>query len=187
MEESSENRRTDDPEITQLLQQMSGGDKGAGDVAWSELLQDLKGQARRVVGRGDPEGSLQASDLIGLAYQRMVALRGQDWKSRRHFVRYVGLAMQAAVIDYYRKRRPDTVHAEMDALVTEVQERVGDMHAFREAMERIEAMDSELAEMLRLKSIGYSVAEIAGCMDVSIRTATRRLHRGRVLLFGEMQ
>ena len=176
-----------DPEITQLLQQMSGGDKGAGDVVWSELLHDLKGQARRVVRRGGPEGSLQATDLIGLAYERMVALRGQDWKSRRHFVRYAGLAMQAGVIDYYRKRRPETVHAEMDALVSQVESRVGDVHAFREAMEAIEAMDKELAEMLRLKSIGFSVAEIAGCMDVSIRTATRRLTMGRALLHKGMQ
>lgn len=187
MEEKSAGRIGDDPGITQLLQQMSGGDKGAGDVVWSELLNDLKGQARRVVRGGNPGQSLQATDLIGLAYGRMVQLRGQEWRSRRQFVRYVGLAMQAAVIDYYRKRRPETVRAEMDALVSEVQAQVGDVHAFREAMENIEALDVELAEMLRLKSIGFEVGEIAGCMGVSVRTATRRLQTGRALLHKEMR
>ena len=89
-------------EITQLLNAWSAGDRGVEERLFSLVLPELRNMARALMRRERRDHTLEPSALMNDAYVRMLAGRGCDWESRRHFYRVSARIMRWLLIDHAR-------------------------------------------------------------------------------------
>ena len=178
----------DDPRVTVLLQRMSDGDVSARDTVWELLHEELRRTAMRRLGRQDPGFTLQATQLVGLAYERIERQVGKEWRDRNHFLAVASVAMRSALVDHVRKKRVDLVHdLPLDALVVEVEERVGDLLAFNEVLSRFQKLDPTMARAVDMRMLGFSMGEIAEVVQMPIRTFERRFAQARAYLHDRLR
>jgi RNA polymerase sigma factor (TIGR02999 family) len=166
-------------DLTQLLERMSAGDEEAGRELWARLYPELRQRARQAA-RGAPNHSLQPTELIGHAYERMCRLRGKQWTDRDHFLAVAALSMHWTLVDYARrKRRRDALRADLEEALVAVEDRVGDLLRFEEAVEKLDAVDPPMGKALRLRCLGYDQREVAAMLGISRRTLDRSFARAR--------
>lgn len=170
----------DAADITTLLAAMSGGDGAAVAEIWTRLHEEFRVQAHGMLARGGGE-SLQLTELIGMAFQRIQRLHGKPWTNRAHFQAVVALSMHSALVDRARARarRVTVVTGSVDEILVEVESRVGDLAQFEDALLRFEAVDPVMAKALRLRCLGYSQDEVATMLDLSRRSLDRSFARAR--------
>jgi RNA polymerase sigma factor (TIGR02999 family) len=89
-------------EITQLLHAWSAGDPGVEERLFSLVLPELRNMARALMRRERRDHTLEPSALMNEAYARLLAGRGRDWESRRHFYRVSARIMRWLLIDHAR-------------------------------------------------------------------------------------
>jgi RNA polymerase sigma factor (TIGR02999 family) len=96
--------------------------------------------------------------------------------------------MRGLIIDYARSRQALKRGAgfEITSLPTEVPEQVADSNELQrlsDAVDRLAAADSRLAEVVDLKYFGgFSFAEIAAMWNMSERTVQRDWEKARIFL-----
>src|SRR2546427_13098376 len=73
------------PRVTQLLRQLSGGDRGATDELISLVYQELKRIAGGQLRNERPGHTLQTTALVHEAYLKLVDQREVSWQNRAHF------------------------------------------------------------------------------------------------------
>jgi RNA polymerase sigma factor (TIGR02999 family) len=91
-------------EITLLLRQWREGSHEAEDQLFKLVLPNLRRLAHYLMQRERRDHSLQATELVGQIYFRMVAARDRDWQSRKHFFAIAARAMRRYLIDHARGR-----------------------------------------------------------------------------------
>jgi len=176
-------------EATQLLARLSGGDPGAAD----ELLSLLYGQLREIAGRlmsdQRDDHTLQPTALVNEAWLKLAGpAQRTDWESQKHFLRVAARAMRSVLVDHARamktkKRGENALKLPLDEMLLEAEERVHDVLAFDEALTSLEAVDSELAQVVELRFFGGLTSEEVGrALGLSTPTIERRWRTARMFL-----
>src|SRR5919202_4367960 len=94
-------------EITRLLADWAGGDRGALDRLTPLVHAELRRIARRQMG-GERQGhTLQATALVNEAYLRLAGGEGFEWKDRAHFYAVCAQVMRHVLIDHARAHARD--------------------------------------------------------------------------------
>lgn len=168
-------------DLTQLLTRMSSGDIVAAGRVWETLYPDLLRRARRLMHGQGPDHTLHATALIGLAYERIQRLDGKVWVDRGHFLATAALSMHSALVDHARRKKTRTAagSSPFDEAVVLVEDRVGDLVDFEDAVAQFDRLDPTTGKALRLVSLGYGVGDIADMLLTSRRTLQRNLARAR--------
>lgn len=91
-------------EITQLLHAWSAGNRDVEERLFSLVLPELRKMARALMRRERREHTLEPSALMSEAYFRLLAGRGREWESRRHFYAVSARIMRRLLIDHARAR-----------------------------------------------------------------------------------
>jgi RNA polymerase sigma factor (TIGR02999 family) len=91
-------------EVTELLHRWREGDRAAEEQLFEIVLPELRRIARRCMARERSNHTLQATELIGQIYGRLVKARDRDWQDRAHFFAIVARTMRRYLIDYARAR-----------------------------------------------------------------------------------
>ena len=174
--------------ITRLLEAHRAGDQGAFDrlveLAYGELRRLARRQLRRMPGRKD----LETGTLIHEAYLRLAAESGLELREREHFFAVMARAMRFVVVDHARRRSAAKRGGGLDLTTLETGVAAGGAEP-----ERVLAVDGAIATLdgfaPRLARIvecrffaGLSDGEIAGALDVSVRTVQREWLRARAWL-----
>src|SRR6516162_11060075 len=92
------------PEITELLQAWSAGDKSAVGQIVELVYPELHRMAKKHLYHERPGHSIQATALVNEAYLRLVRVRDVQWKDRAHFLAIGARIMRRILIDYARSR-----------------------------------------------------------------------------------
>src|SRR5437588_12779297 len=131
--------------VTQLLEEWNHGAREALDKLMPLIYDELRKMAKRYMSQQNPRHTLQTTALIHEAYLRMVKQKEKHFENRAHFFGVAAQAMRHILVDYTRARhnskrggRARPVSLEEDALVT--QERAGELVAFDDALEELEAL-----------------------------------------------
>lgn len=177
-------------DITLLLRRWSAGEEGARDALMSALYPLLKEMARRQLGRG-PAVTLQPTDLLHSAYERLQVDQGREWGDRSQFMAIASVLIRNTLIDHLRgrasqKRGGDVVHASIEG----VQLEPGDPHqnpqaaaSLDSALARLEAIDAACAHVVVLKVFaGLQTDEIAEALGSSTATVGRQWRFARAWL-----
>lgn len=158
-------------------------------TAWlvEVLYADLQRLARRERRHADARGgTLGTTALVHEAYLKLA--RSDVFESEAHFLNTAALAMRQVLVGYARSRLRDKRNAgqallDVDAvdILAEGDERVV---ALDEALSALEKESPRLARIVECRYFaGYSEAEAARALGISVRTAQRDWIAAKALLY----
>jgi RNA polymerase sigma factor (TIGR02999 family) len=179
-------------EITAILRAAEGGDREAVDRLFSILYGELRQIAHRQLRQAPAERTLSTTALVNEAYLKLS--RGSSWsaRDRSHFYSIAARAMRMILIDRARARTRGRRGAgvrplDLDAADIPVEERAAELVALDEALDRLGAVDEDLARLVEWRFFaGLSVDEIAAMSGRSVRTLKRHWQTARAFLFQEL-
>ena len=158
------------------------------------LYHELKKVAvSKMQGENAPQ-TLQATALVHEAWLRIGGDKQPDWVNRAHFFSSAAEAMRRILVDRARRRRAarhggGQVRVDMDdeenKVALQLESPTGDdqLLALHEAIGELEEGDPETAELVKLHYFaGMNISETAETLEISKRTAERRLTFARAWL-----
>src|SRR5256886_9311133 len=145
--------------VTQLLREWTQGDDSALAELTPLVYEELRRLAHHYMEGERPDHTLQTTALVNEAYLRLADQTNPNWQSRAHFFAVAARAMRQILVSYARsnraqKRGGGALKVELDeaAIVSPEQSKeIVDLH---EALERLAALDSRKAQVVKLKYFG---------------------------------
>jgi RNA polymerase sigma factor (TIGR02999 family) len=179
-------------QVTRLLAALGQGDRVAAEELVVLVYDELRRLARAQLRRERPGQTLQPTALVHEAYLRLVADGAPAWDNRGHFFAAAAEAMRRILVERARARgrikrgsgaRPTTL-AEDSAVVEPAPEEV---LALDHALDRLEARDRQMAEVVKLRYFaGLTVEETATSLALSPRSVNRMWTGARAWLLAQM-
>ena len=172
--------RMDDPvraDVTTLLGDIRGGRPHAEHELVNLVYEDLRRQARRLMGRERPGHTLQTTGLLNEAYLRLFdqeQLAGL--KNRVHFFGAAIRAMRRVLVEHARyraskKRGGNQEVLPLDEALDAYEQQGIDIVALDEALDQLHAMNSRQYDVVSLRFFGgMSMPEIAEHLQISLST-----------------
>jgi RNA polymerase sigma factor (TIGR02999 family) len=178
-----------------LLARIQGGDLGASAELIGIAYEELHGIAEREM-RGRNAATLQPTALVNEVCVRLLGpSERNDWTSKAHLLSVASKAMRGVLVDHARardaeKRGGGLRHIDIESVEPLFDERGReiDLCALDSALEKLAAMDPELAEVVELRFFGgLSVEETARVRGVSEPTIVRGWRVARLFLQRELE
>jgi len=179
--------------ITELLRAVEGGDKAARDRLFAVVYAQLRGLARGQLRRIPSRDTLSTTALVNETYLKLAGDRPWTARDRSHFFALAARAMRQILVDHARrrarqKRGGGLSPVSLDEALVPSPDRAEELLALDAALERLEAMDAELAQIVEWRFFGgLSVEEVAELLAISDRTVKRHWRAARAFLFQELQ
>jgi RNA polymerase sigma factor (TIGR02999 family) len=92
-------------EITQLLKQLSAGNRVAERKLVPLIYENLRGITARHIAAERPDHTLQPTALVHEPHLKLVQQRGVSWRSRAHFFRIAAPLMRHILVDHTRQAK----------------------------------------------------------------------------------
>lgn len=179
-------------EVTALLRQWAGGDHDALNRIVPLVYAELRGIARRRLGRERSAQSLTPTVLVHDAYLRLMDVRQARFRDRAHFLAMASRVMRRLLIDRARARKAarrgggaEVVEWEDDLVASEAQaDALADLD---EALTRLEAIDPRQAQIVEHRYFGgLTLEETAEVVGVSLATVKRELRFAHAWLAAQL-
>lgn len=177
------------PDITDLLNRWSRGDRKAFDDLAPLVYQELKSLAQRALLNERYALTLNCTALVHEAYIRLVDQSRMAWSGRAHFFGAAAQTMRRILVEHARqrlagKRGAGAVHEELDKAVAVALEPDLDVIALHEALEELAGEDPESARVVELRCFGgLSIEETAEVLETSPSSVTRTWSFARAWLY----
>lgn len=181
-------------ELTVLLQRWREGDKHAEAALFEQVYPVFRGLARNQLDRLAGRVTLQVTDLVHEAYEKLVRQQA-DWQNRAHFYAISARVIRRVLIDYLRerdalKRGGEHQFVELDAARDQPTDELLDRFDWLildQVLTEFERMDPQCARLIELRYFaGLTVAEAAESLAVSVPTAVRMWRFARAWLAARM-
>ncbi len=166
-------------DVSQLLVAWNNGDRAALDQLMPLVYQELRRMARRQMGRLQPGQTLQTTDLIHEAYERLVGQPDKQWQNRSHFFAVGARAMRHILVDYARtrqaaKRGGGVRPASLDERMFASDERAAELVAVDAALIKLGTLHLRQSRVVEYRFFGgLTVEETAEALQVSPNTVLR--------------
>lgn len=179
--------------ITQLLIEVSKGDREAVDLLLPVIYDELRKLAANYLRRERPDHTLQPTALVHEAYLRLVDQTRANWQNRAHFFGVAAQIMRRLLVDHARKHNAEKRGQEfqklsLDENVDRAVERGAELIALDDALNALAEFDEQKARVVELRYFGgLSIEETADVLGVAPTTIKRHWRFARAWLYGEMQ
>ena len=180
-------------DITQLLADLSGGNREVVDALMPRVYDELQVLARRQL-RGERAGhTINTTALVHEAYLKLVDQREVDWQNRAHFFSLAALAMRRILINYAHKHKAEKrgggqVVATFEEGNMARESRADELIALDEALTRLEKLNERQASVVTYRFFGgLTQEEIAEVLEVSVPTVRRDWRLARAWLSRELK
>lgn len=180
------------PDVTQLLQRWSQGDREALDQLVPLLYDHLRRVAHLRLRHEDASPSLNTTALVHEAYFKLVDLRRARFRDRAHFLAMASRVMRRLLIDHARARRAARRGHGATAVELVEELAISDATAdalteLDDALTRLAQIDPRQSEILEQRFFGgLSLEETAEAVGVSLATVKRDLRFARAWLAAEI-
>jgi len=166
-------------QVTQLLHRWAGGDEGALDRLLPSVYADLRRIAASTLRATPGHATLQTTALAHEVLLRLLGRAPSDFENTAHFLNASARMMRQILVD--RARRAGTVKRGGQWLRDEFAEAMElpipdgtDIAALDRALGDLESVHERMARVVELRYfVGLDVAEIAGTLGITERTARR--------------
>jgi RNA polymerase sigma factor (TIGR02999 family) len=179
-------------EITELLEQWSGGNQTALDKLYPLVYEELRRLARSYMKR-EPKGhTLQTTALINEAYVRIVDQKSVHWQNRSHFFAISAQIMRRILVDHARrylhaKRGGGARRISLDEAMIVAAERSEEVLMLDEALSNLARMDPRRCQVVELRYFaGLNNQEIASVLHISENTVMRDWNLARAWLYQQL-
>jgi len=139
-----------------------------------------------------PDHTLQPTALVHEAWIRMQAGAAGGWRNRAHFFACAAQIMRHILVDHARRhragKRPEGGERQdlTDVYLFSL-DKCEELLAVDEALKRLAALDPRQSQIVELRFFaGLSEEEIAGVLNVSVRTVRRDWRMARAWLQSEL-
>lgn len=180
-------------DVTQILLQIEAGDPDAADRLMGIVYQQLRRLAARKMAREGAGHTLESTALVHEVFLRLVTSdAGQSWQNRNHFFAAAAEAMRRILVENARRKKRvrrggrhiRVTLEEADLAVESFNE---DVIALDDALNRLESVDADAAELVKLRYFtGLTMAEAAEALGMSRRSAERNWTYARTWLHREL-
>ena len=167
-------------EITQLLDQLAGGNKAVVDELLPRVYEQLKVLASNQLRGERSDHTLNTTALVHEAYVKLVGQSDIAWQGRSHFYGIAALAMRRILINYANQRlaqkRGGDQHIAtfIDELMIADAGRAEHLIQLDEALTRLEKINKRASEVVTMRYFaGLTQVEIADAMGISEITVRR--------------
>jgi RNA polymerase sigma factor (TIGR02999 family) len=181
--------------MTQLdvLDALRGGRREALDGLTAVLYDELREIAHRHRSRQGAEASLVTTALVHEAYLKLVDHTKVEWTDRAHFFAVAAHVTRCILVDYGRRQRAakrggGDRRVPLDDVDLPIEERAELLVALDEALGRLAALNSRLAQVVECRYFGgLSDAETAAALGVTERTVQRDWAKAKAWLYQELK
>ena len=186
-------------DVTRILNAIERGDAKATDELLPLVYEELRLLAAQKLSHEPAGQTLQATALVHEAYLRLVGEPGpaqagqpQNWQNRGHFFAAAAEAMRRILVENARRKRSlkqggAQRRVELDEADLTLEGPSVDLIALDEALARLAAKDTQLAELVKLRYFaGLSLEQVAGIQGITRRTATSHWAYARAWLHRTM-
>lgn len=170
---------TDPEQVSDLLDAMVAGDRGAMDRLIPLVYTQLRQIARRQLARERPDHSLETGGLVHEAYLRLTGLRSIEWRGEAHFLAAAAGAMRRILIDHALKRNADKrgggiVPVALTSGIGDHSIATDDLLALNLALEQLATLDARQAKVVEYRFFsGMNIEQTAEVLGVSPMTVKR--------------
>jgi RNA polymerase sigma-70 factor, ECF subfamily len=180
------------PNITQLLQDWSGGDHEAVDLLLPLIYDELRRAARRHMRREGAGHTLQTTALVNEAYLRLVDRKNVRWENRAHFFALAAQVMRHILVDHarrrrYQKRGGEARRVSLEEAAAVSREPGAEMIALDDALKLLAELDPRRSRVVELRFFGgLDLKETAAVLGVSPATALRDWNLAKAWLYRQL-
>jgi RNA polymerase sigma factor (TIGR02999 family) len=180
------------PDITQLLQAWTEGDKQALDKLMPLVYRELHRLAQRSMARERSGHTLLTTALVNEAYLRLVDARKVNFQNRAHFFAVSAQLMRRILVEFARrhgslKRGGEVQRVSLEENLVVYGERGPDLVALDDALRALAALDTRRSRVVELRFFGgLSVEETAEALSVSPETVMHDWKLAKAWLLREM-
>ena len=166
-------------QVTQLLLDLSNGDKAALDKLMPLVYGELRRLAHHYMGRERAGHTLQTTALVNEAYLRLIDQRSVRWQNRAHFFGIASQMMRRILVDHarsrqYAKRGGGAHRVSLDEAMIVTEERAADVVALDDALNALAEIDLRKCRIVEMRFFGgLSIEETAEVLAVSPGTVMR--------------
>jgi RNA polymerase sigma factor (TIGR02999 family) len=175
--------------ITELLQRVGAGERGALDALFQRLYPELRRLARARLSRQGRPGDMQTTSLVHEVYLRLLDARELSLADRGHFIAYSANVMRSVIVDSVRaaqrqRRGGDVEHVPVDTAVADVLAQPEDVVLdVDRALADLARLEPRLVRVVEMRWFaGLKETEIAQALGVTDRTVRRDWEKARLLL-----
>jgi RNA polymerase sigma factor (TIGR02999 family) len=180
-------------EFTQLLAEMSGGNRTIVDELMPVVYDELYNMARLKLLRERKGHTLNATALVHEAYIKLVDQTRVNWQNRAHFLAIAAQAMRRILINYAQGRKAQK-RGGGEMVVTFIEEavpreaRTQELISLDEALSRLPKLNERQGKVVELWFFGgLTHEEIAEVLEVSLPTVRRDWRLARAWLTRELK
>lgn len=181
-------------EVTQILNQISQGERANTDRLLPLVYQELRRLAAQKLHHERPDHSLQATDLVHEAYCRLVNPDDDKlWDGRGHFFAAAAEAMRRILIENARRKKAirhggGVQKISLTAAQIQADMKDDELLALDEALIRLEVSDEEKAKLVKLRYFaGLTIPQAAESLGISVTTANRHWSYARAWLHQQIK
>jgi RNA polymerase sigma factor (TIGR02999 family) len=179
-------------EVTQLLDEWSGGDASAAERLLPLVYNELRALGAHYLRKERADHTLQATALVHEAYLKMVNQEWAAWQNRVHFARIAARAMRQVLVEHARANNAAKRAGKLEKVYLDETRELGtprnpDLIELDEALKDFNALYPRKAEVVELKFFGgLEIEEIAEALKVSTKTVKRDWTFARAWLCREL-
>jgi RNA polymerase sigma factor (TIGR02999 family) len=181
-----------DGDVTTLLRELRSGNKSAETRLLELVYPELRRIARNYLRRERAGHSLQPTILVNEAYMALASQQDKDWHNRSHFYAVAAQLMRRFLVDYARHRdaakrdgRRQQVELTDELVISDAG--LDDILDLDEALERLAEFDPRSCQVVVMRYFGgMTEDEIAGVLQVAVRTVKRDWNVAKAWLHGEL-
>ena len=180
-------------DVTRILSQIESGDPLAAEQLFPLVYEELRKLAAQHMANEKPGQTLQATALVHEAFVRIVGQDGATaFANRRHFFAAAAEAMRRVLVDAARRRlsekRGGGRRRSIEVDQVAAPEASEDLIALHEALDKLNAMRPEVAELVKLRYFaGLTGKEAAECLGIAPRTADNYWAYAKAFLLKEIE
>jgi RNA polymerase sigma factor (TIGR02999 family) len=180
-----------DTAVTDLLRAWRGGDKAAESALMAAIYPVLRELAQHQLARVPGTRTLQATELVHEAYERLHRQNAVDWQNRGHFYAIAATVIRHVLVDHLRqknsqKRGGDVIKIEIDAqLMDQVAQETPaiDWLELDSALTALQRVNGDCVRVVEMRVFGgLSVDEVAEVLESSAATVGRQWRFARAWL-----
>jgi RNA polymerase sigma factor (TIGR02999 family) len=180
------------PDITQLLEAWTGGDRAALDALMPSVVDELKRIAGSYLAREPHARTLQTTALVNEAYLRLARVRPNAWENRGQFFALTAQIMRRILVDHARAqlatyRGGGAQHVALDSSMIAAGPSSHPLVGLDDALLSLEKLDARKGKIVELRVFGgMSNQETAEVLGISERTVIREWQFAKVWLAREL-
>lgn len=171
------------PAVTALLHAWKAGDRSAEAALVQALYPALRELAQQQLGRFPGARTLQPTELVHEAYERLQRQQQVDWEDRSHFMAMAATAIRCVLVDHLRakssqKRGGDVPKIALDSLPgldAAQPEAAIDWLELDSALTALAAVNADCVRVVEMRVFsGMDIEEVAAVMGSSSATVGRQ-------------